>query len=117
MAIGCAQTPMRPQPAGRDEDVDRASYESLAKPDVGHATEASTKLAASPAELAGPQPVEVYIRRALAETRTVRAAFHNVRSLQYRLPQVTALDDPVASNAVFPIPAVAPVFVDGLQPL
>src|SRR5207245_10548894 len=56
------------------------------------------------------QPVAGYIRRALAENRTVQAAFHNVRSLRHRLPQVTALDDPVASNAVFPIPSVAPQY-------
>ncbi len=58
----------------------------------------------------GPQPPEVYIRRALAENRTVQAAYHNVQSLKYRIPQVTVLDDPVASNAVFPIPSVAPQY-------
>ena len=49
---------------------------------------------AMPANSEGPQPVEVFIRRALAENRTVQAAYHNVQSLKYRLPQVTALDDP-----------------------
>ena len=63
-----------------------------------------------PAELAGPQPVEAYIHRALAENRTVQAAFHNVQSLKYRFPQVTTLEDPVASNVVFPIPSVAPQY-------
>jgi outer membrane protein TolC len=68
-------------------------------------------------ELNGPQPVEVFVRRALAENRTVQAAFHNVRSLEHRIPQVTALDDPVASNAVFPIPSVAPqYFLMGYNP-
>ncbi len=61
-------------------------------------------------ELAGPQPVDAYIRRALIENRTVQAAYHNVESLKHRLPQVTALDDPVASNTVFPIPSVAPQY-------
>ncbi len=61
-------------------------------------------------ELSGPQPVDAYIRRALAENRTVQAAFHNVQSLKYRIPQVTTLDDPVASNTIFPIPAVAPQY-------
>ena len=61
-------------------------------------------------ELSGPQPVDAYIRRALAENRTVQAAFHNVQSLEYRIPQVTALDDPVASNTMFPIPSVAPQY-------
>ena len=70
-----------------------------------------------PAVLEGPQPVEAFIRRALAENRTVQAAYHNVQSLKYRLPQVTTLEDPVASNVVFPIPSVAPqYFLMGYNP-
>jgi outer membrane protein TolC len=64
----------------------------------------------TPPELSGPQPIDAYIRRALAENRTVQAAFHNVQSLTHRIPQVTALEDPVASNTVFPIPSVAPQY-------
>jgi cobalt-zinc-cadmium efflux system outer membrane protein len=70
-----------------------------------------------PTELAEPQRVDVLISRALAENRTVQAAYHNVLSLKQRIPQVTALDDPVASNAVFPIPSVAPqYFLMGYNP-
>ena len=76
----------------------------------GAATAVATGSAALPEDLAGPQPVEVYIHRALCENRTVQAAYHNVQSLKYRLPQVTALDDPVASNVVFPIPSAAPQY-------
>jgi outer membrane protein, heavy metal efflux system len=68
-------------------------------------------------DLGGAQSVDVLIRRALAENRTVQAAYHNVQSLKERIPQVTALDDPVASNAVFPIPSVAPqYFLMGYNP-
>ena len=71
----------------------------------------------SPPELNGPQPVDIFIRRALAENRTVQAAFHNVQSLRQRIPQVTALEDPVASNVIFPIPSVAPqYFLMGYSP-
>src|SRR5947209_628494 len=63
-----------------------------------------------PPELAGAQPVDPLIRRALAENRTVQAAYHNVQSLKHRIPQVMTLDDPVASNTVFPIPSVAPQY-------
>jgi outer membrane protein TolC len=74
-------------------------------------------LVTTPQELLGPQPVDVYIRRALAENRTVQAASHNVQSLRHRIPQVTALDDPVVSNAIFPIPSVAPqYFLMGYNP-
>ena len=61
-------------------------------------------------DLEQPLPVEVLINRALAENRTVQAAFHNVKSLHYRIPQVTALDDPVLSNTVFPIPSAGPQY-------
>jgi outer membrane protein TolC len=64
----------------------------------------------APPEIAGPQPVDAYIRRALAENRTVQAAYHNVEALKFRVPQVMTLDDPVASNAIFPIPAVGPQY-------
>lgn len=79
-----------------------------AHPQQGMATALAP--APSPPELSGPQPVDAYIRRALAENRTVQAAFHNVQSLKYRIPQVTALDDPVVSNTIFPIPSVAPQY-------
>lgn len=59
---------------------------------------------------AGPQPVDVYIRQALVANPTVRAARFNVLALRHRIPQVTALEDPVVSNTIFPIPAVAPQY-------
>lgn len=55
-------------------------------------------------------PLDGLIRRAIAENRTVQAAFHNLQSLKHRIPQVTTLDDPVASNAIFPIPSVGPQY-------
>jgi outer membrane protein TolC len=71
----------------------------------------------APGEFTEPQSVDVFIRRALAENRTVQAAYHNVQSLKARIPQVTALDDPVASNTIFPIPSVAPqYFLMGYNP-
>ncbi|MFO0907551.1 MAG: TolC family protein [Isosphaeraceae bacterium] len=50
------------------------------------------------------------IRLALEQNRTVQAARFNAMSLAHRVPQVTALDDPVLSNSVFPIPSVAPQY-------
>jgi outer membrane protein TolC len=68
-------------------------------------------------DLSQPQSVDVLIHRALAENRTVQAAYHNVQSLRHRIPQVTALDDPVAANTLFPIPSVAPqYFLMGYNP-
>ena len=71
---------------------------------------AATDPVPAPPELTGPQPVDAFIRRALAENRTVQAAYHNVQSLRHRVPQVMTLDDPVASNTIFPIPRVGPQY-------
>ncbi len=114
--LGCAQAPRQPAPASilaQPAEIfgDHTSIEgsdSATHPRVGTAVASSPGPA--PSELTGPQPVDAYIRRALAENRTVQAAYHNVQSLKYRIPQVTALEDPVASNTVFPIPSVAPQY-------
>ena len=67
-------------------------------------------LAPIPVELTQPQPVDAYIRRALQENRAVQAAWYNVLAVKARIPQVTALDDPVISNTIYPIPSVAPQY-------
>lgn len=58
--------------------------------------------APAPPGLAGPRPVDDFIRRALAENRTVQAAYYNVMALKHRIPQVTSLEDPVVSNTIYP---------------
>lgn len=58
-------------------------------------------------ELLGPQPMDLLIRRGLAENSTVQAARYNVMALRARIPQVTSLDDPVVSNTIAPIPGLA----------
>jgi outer membrane protein, heavy metal efflux system len=115
--VGCAHTARQPAPARGNDRGRPASYQP---PDVAHlAQPIALPLERGPAapELIGPQSVDVFIRRALAQNRTVQAAYHNVQSLKHRIPQVTALDDPVASNTVFPIPSVAPqYFLMGYNP-
>ena len=108
VAGGCAQVPTRP-PA--DDRVSRAAFRPDSRDEAIPAPEPIPEApAAIPGGLSGPQPIEVYVRRALDENRTVQAAFHNVQSLKYRIPQVTALEDPVAANTIFPIPGVAPQY-------
>ncbi len=114
--LGCSQAPRQPEvasitsqqprPAGPLAAVERTGF--AAHPPTGTAVASGPETI--PSELTGPQPVDAYILRALAENRTVQAAYHNVQSLKYRIPQVTALEDPVASNTVFPIPSVAPQY-------
>jgi outer membrane protein TolC len=60
--------------------------------------------------VANALPLDACIRRALEANATVRAARLNVEALKHRIPQVTALDDPVVSNTIYPIPAVAPQY-------
>ena len=105
--VGCSQTIRRP---GVDGNVVTASYHP---PDFVVSTQpmaAAMHAAPSPPELSVPQPLDIFIRRALVENRTVQAAYHNVQSLRHRVPQVMTLDDPFASNVIFPIPAVAPQY-------
>ena len=109
-AIGCTRLDQRTDPGKVDAQVGTAGYQAEPTPLPPLEAMATTAMTASPAELAGPQPLDVYVRRALVENRTVQAAFHNVQSLRHRIPQVTALDDPVASNTIFPIPSVAPQY-------
>ena len=108
---GCA-TMEWPELSKADARLGRTAYQSTVAVHPGHGMTLATVPVPAPhqGELTGPQPVDVYIRRALAENRTVQAAFHNVQSLKHRIPQVTALDDPVASNSIFPIPAVGPQY-------
>ena len=98
-ASGCVWTGDRPSP-----EVQRATFHpATVRPPLPISSDVVP-------EFVGVQPVDVFIRRALAENRTVQAAFHNVESLRHRIPQVKTLDDPFASNTVFAIPSVAPQY-------
>jgi outer membrane protein, heavy metal efflux system len=108
--IGCVQTPRQPASAHVDERVRPANYQLAGVDQLAEPLAVPFEPGPATPELIGPQPVDVFIRRALAENRTVQAAYHNVQSLKHRIPQVTALEDPVASNTVFPIPSVAPQY-------
>ncbi len=107
--IGCARMTHRAGPGPVDGNVMAVGYDMRTRP-LPSEPMATAELIPIPPDLSGPQPVDAYIRRALGENRTVQAAFHNVESLKHRIPQVTALDDPVASNTIFPIPSVAPQY-------
>ncbi|APW63556.1 TolC family protein [Paludisphaera borealis] len=92
-----------------DPRVTLASLDEPARPSIEAArTQAPT--AETRSGLSGPRSPDELIRWALAENPMVRAARFNVVALQHRVPQVTALDDPVVSNSIFPIPSVAPQY-------
>jgi outer membrane protein, heavy metal efflux system len=104
---GCAQPAHRAERTGADEQVRHASHNA---PEVAPPLVLAWRNDPAPSDLTTPQPVAVFIHRALAENRTVQAAYHNVQSLKARVPQVMTLDDPVVSNTIFPIPSVAPQY-------
>ena len=115
--IGCAQTPRQRDSATVEPAVLSKANRAPVQSHNAQRMETALEPTADAPELQGPQPMDVFIRRALAENRTVQAAYHNVQALAERIPQVTTLDDPVASNAVFPIPGVAPqYFLMGYNP-
>lgn len=109
-AAGCASTPLLPEyneVARNLRSAELVPPESI-PPDAPEAI--ALDPAPTPPELTGPQPLDPFIRRALEENRTVQAARYNLLAMKARIPQVTALDDPVLSNTVYPIPSVAPQY-------
>ena len=108
-SIGCAQGMRRRETVAVDQHVAKAFHQVDEKP-LEARPMAAILPESAPVDLSGPQPVDIYIRRALAENRTVQAAYHNVQSLKHRIPQAVTLDDPYLSNSIFPIPSVAPQY-------
>ncbi len=109
-APGCVQPASRPEYVEVVQNLQYAAHrppESV-RPDDPDA--AALDPAPTPPELLGPQPVDAYIRQALHENRIVQAARFNLLALKARIPQVTALDDPIVSNTIYPIPSVAPQY-------
>ena len=105
------RTPLAPE-VKRDSGVTAATYQAMGKVAPGQTPDARPRarpLLVDP-DLSGPQPLDVLVRHALEENRTVRAAQFNVLALKHRIPQVTALDDPIVSNTIFPIPSAAPQY-------
>jgi outer membrane protein TolC len=114
---GCAGPDRRAAPDSVDAPIKRSSFVPHPGPPSIEPMAVPSDLLPVPRQLSGPQPVDVFIRHALAENRAVQAAYHNVKALRHRIPQVTALDDPVATNVVYPIPSVAPqYFLMGYNP-
>ncbi|SIO61339.1 Outer membrane protein TolC [Singulisphaera sp. GP187] len=52
----------------------------------------------------------MYICHALAENRGVQAARFNLLAMKQRIPQETALEDPMVQNTIWPFPSNAPQY-------
>lgn len=108
---GCAQVASRPDYLEVERSLHAASHHPDAEPIVVDDPMAATLgEAPMPAGLEGPRPVDDFIRRALAENRGVQAARANVMALRERIPQATALEDPIAQNLIWPFPMNGPQY-------
>lgn len=67
-------------------------------------------------ELQGPHPVDFYVRIALARNPEIAAARDLALAQAEVVPQVRALDDPILSNAVYPIKSNSPQTASGRLP-
>ncbi len=115
---GCHQMPVKPASARVDASVAPARYESGVPVYDHRPTVMGPGAPADRADLDGVQPVDVFIRRALAENRTVQAAYHNVQSLKAPHPAGDGARRPGRLERGLSHPERrTPVFLDGIQPL
>jgi outer membrane protein TolC len=103
-------------PAGcatlRWDSQDGESHITRNGPQVDHETHPvrSTGENDASASRTAAETLDRLIRQALEVNPTVQAARFNVKAVWHRIPQVTALDDPILSNTIYPIPSVAPQY-------
>lgn len=110
LAPGCVQSGARPEYAEVRQNVHTAEQRppGTIRPDDPMAV--ALDPAPVPAGLSGEQSVDAYIRHALAENRGVQAARFNLQALKARIPQETALDDPMVQNTIWPFPSNGPQY-------
>jgi cobalt-zinc-cadmium efflux system outer membrane protein len=108
--VGCVQPSPRPEYTEVANNVHAAAHRppGSIRPDEPMAT--ALDPAPVPPALTGEQPVDAYIRHALAENRAVQAARFNLLAMKQRIPQETALDDPMVQNTIWPFPSNAPQY-------
>ena len=112
---GCAQATRRPDAAQVDAEVRPAAFHRPIEVQLLDPMAAPIDPVLATPELLGPQPVDAFIRRALAENRTVQAAYHNVQSLRAPHPAGDDPRRPVRVEHRLPHPERrAAVLVDGL---
>lgn len=111
--IGCTQPSPRPDYIEATRFLHEASHlppRGVGLPSDPTAIALGPLAEPAPPELTGPQPVDVYIRRAMEQNRGVQAAWFNVQAMKHRIPQATALDDPMVLNNIWPFPRNAPQY-------
>lgn len=108
--VGCAQPTPRPESLGSWDGLQQASAAMPGPANAVAPLADPLEPPPIPPDLSGPQPVDVLIRHALAENRNVQAALHDVLAMRHRVPQVTALEDPMVQNVIWPIPSHAPQY-------
>lgn len=103
---GCAATP-RPS----ERFASTASGKQIATIEIDHGADFPRE-----SGLQGPNPVDFYIAIALERNPEIRAALSTVEAQAHVVPQVTALDDPMVSNGLWPFPERSPQMAMGRMP-
>src|SRR4051812_39806091 len=81
-ASGCSQPAPRPEYVEVAANLAAASQRPPSSIHPDDPMAAALDPAPAPAELTGPQPVDVYVRQALAENRAVQSARFNVLAMK-----------------------------------
>jgi cobalt-zinc-cadmium efflux system outer membrane protein len=73
---------------------------------------------ATPPELAGAQPVEPFLSRALRENRSLQAKRYDLTAMRQRIPQARSLEEPRVEATAWPFPNYGPEYsLTGYMPL
>ena len=113
---GCAQVAPRPEYIELSRDLPATAHRPPPRARLGDPMAASLNPEPTPPGLEGSQPVDIYIRRALAANRGVQAARFNVLAMRDRIPQAVALADPTVQNTIYPFPSYALQTASGYLP-
>lgn len=84
-------------------DAVSSDQEEPAAGDAKEGTSATEVLAAMPLQMEQPYDLQSLIAQALASHPSIAAARQKVASVSNRIPQATALDDPMFNNTFWPI--------------
>jgi outer membrane protein, heavy metal efflux system len=96
-----------------------ADYALTASPVMRHDVPAefpSPLIVTEDPEIQGAHPLEFYVDMALERNPELQAARRSLAAQAQVIPQVTALDDPMLSNSIWPAPRHAPQTTMGRMP-
>jgi outer membrane protein, heavy metal efflux system len=115
LPAGCVWENRRVEPS----ELRKASFQDTGAPPLPDVTPGRSEVPESVVpnstlhtvvDFSGPRPVDEYIRRALAENRSVASARMRVLEMRHRIPQAVSLEDPMVQNIIWPFPSNGPQY-------